>query len=298
MRIYLSAFSERSLISYLNYFNKTKLNILISFALRQSHYYSLIKNYKSNINSLILDSGAYTKNNAQSELLKKSITFEGYKEFCKIFRNDFDFAFNFDVNFNQDGFSDNLYYLKQLEQEGLNPVPVLHDYINTEAKYYIEKGYPITALGFSEDKKKIYFKPIIEEFHKANKKIHLLGKSNFDDLYDAPVAYSDSSSWAQNQRFACISFWCKSKPGRNKSETIHFRDMDVARIKRSNWYDDYKYRDDLEEYLDDSFGFKYYDLMDIDTYRERREIVNVHHFVMLQDIITKEHAARGWTFDT
>lgn len=298
MRIYLSAFSERSLVSYLNYFKDAKINILISYALRQSHYYNLIKNYKDNINSLILDSGAYTKNKAKSEALKKSITFGGYKEFCKIFREDFDFAFNYDVNFDKDGFADNLYYLNQLRIEGLDPVPVVHDYINTESDYYLAGEFPITALGFSEDKKKTYFKPIIEKFNNAGKKVHLLGKSNYDDLYDIPIAYCDSSSWAQNQRFACISYWCKSKSANNKAETIHFRDMDVAKIKRKNWYDDYIYRDDLEEYLNENFGFRYYDLVDVDICREKRKIVNIHHFVTLQDIITKEHQLRGWNFST
>ena len=299
MRIYLSSFTESALLAYVDRFENAKLNILISYAFRNKHYNSFIKKYNKNINSLILDSGAYTMNNAKSEKLRDSISFDGYKSFCRHLGHEFDFAFNFDADFSSDGFTDNYYYLEELEKEGLNPVPVLHDYTGTEADFYAQGERKLIALGYSENKKKIYFKPMVEKLHKYSKQVHLLGKSGFDALYDLPIAYSDSSSWAQNQRFSCICFWRKSKiSSENKTETIYFKDSDIARVQRKNWYDEYKYREELETYLKETFDYNYYDLLDIDIGRSCREVVNIHHFVTLQEIITGEHLKRGWKFST
>lgn len=296
MRIYLSSFTEKALVSYLELFKDAKLNILISFALRRGDYYKLIKKYKNNINSLILDSGAYTINNAMSQKLCQKSDFSGYKEYCKAFDGMFDFVFNFDVDFTPNGFGVNLSYLNKLENDGILAVPVVHDYLGREADFYAKEHYEIVALGFSDDKKKENIDPIVQRLHVANKKVHLLGVSNYIFLYDLPVAYCDSSSWGQNQRYACISYWCVSKPGLNKTETIHMKVFDVAPVPRKNWYDDYKYRNDLENYLKINFDYNYYDLLDVDIGWQCRQVVNIHHFVKLQEIITQEHEKRGWNF--
>jgi hypothetical protein len=109
------------------------------------------------INSLICDSGAYTKNNAQDKKTAAKISLDGYISFLRqpLIRNSFDFAFNYDQDFKKTGFETNYRNMKKIEQNVISVVPVVHDYkaqIINEIDYYLKNKYPIIALGFSEDK--------------------------------------------------------------------------------------------------------------------------------------------------
>jgi hypothetical protein len=137
----------------------------------------------------------------------------------------------------------------------------------------------------------------IRDRYNAGLKTHLLGKSSYSDLAHIPVHYCDSSSWVQNSIYNCISWWRPSKSGVNKTETVYFRNFDKADTQRNNWYIDYAHRAELENYLKDTFKYDYYDLYEYENYKERRNIVNIHHFVMLQGIVTKEHESKGWYLD-
>ena len=262
MRIYLSSFTENAFYAYTEKFPEDKLNILISYGLRKSYYSNFIKQHRSRINSLILDSGAFTLNSAKSEALKKKISLEGYIAYCKRFGHAFDFYFMFDKNFTNDGLMENFECQRKMENEGLTPVPVVHNYTGEDTSYFIQRGYELIALGFSESKDKTQenIGKLSYQIHNAGRKVHVLGISAYDKLAEYPIAYSDSSSWGQNRIYACIPFWNENNPGTDKTDFIYFKDR-VKTKDRKHWYDEYKDKDLLKEYLSSTFGYSYFDLL-------------------------------------
>ena len=67
MKIYLSSLNTNSLEAYLEIFPDAKLNVLVSYGLRNKSVDAFLHEYASNINSIILDSGTYTMNWIASE---------------------------------------------------------------------------------------------------------------------------------------------------------------------------------------------------------------------------------------
>ena len=125
MRIYLSGFSTRELEEYVRCIPQAKLNILLSYGLKTGDYRNFLDKNHKNIDSLILDSGAFTANFTENKENLK-FTFEGYKSFCLKYKDRYDFAFNYDIDFDKNNFSTNYMYLKRLREEGINVVPVIH----------------------------------------------------------------------------------------------------------------------------------------------------------------------------
>jgi hypothetical protein len=75
------------------------------------------------------------------------ISFSNYKRHVVLFGGQYDHYFNFDADFNDDAFESNLGYQLDMEREGLNPIPVIHDIFGREIDYYIQRGYQRVALG-------------------------------------------------------------------------------------------------------------------------------------------------------
>lgn len=94
MNIYLSSFTVKHLDMFMERFPDAKLNVLLSYGLKNKNMFRFIKQYRSRINSLILDSGAFTLNMAKNKSTRNKIDFMGYRDFLKRFAKDFDFVFN------------------------------------------------------------------------------------------------------------------------------------------------------------------------------------------------------------
>jgi len=223
IKVYLSSFNLKLLEKYKSLYRDSELNVLISFGTRSSDYHEMMFNHRKDINSLILDSGAYTKNNADKKTAEK-ITLEGFISFCrpKVIRDTFDFIFNYDENFNMDGFGTNQQNMMKINEAGINVVPVAHDYTGEcvkEIEYYIQKRYPIIALGASEHKRKNALHNIgiaVNKIVGAGLKVHLLGNTSMDILGQLPIHYCDSSSWAKEGEHGNI-IWMNPHKG-NKGD--------------------------------------------------------------------------------
>jgi len=299
MNLYLSSLPTECLLAYTNIFPGEKLNILVSYGLRNQSIADFIFDYKDRINSLILDSGTYTMNFAKRQQTRDKINFPGYRAFLKSLSGKFDYAFNFDSNFHDHGQAENDEYMKILQDDGLSVVPVVHSYSEQEVEYYLEQGHKIIALGFSAGKKtKENIDKLTRLIHGAGAKVHVLGVSNWNGLANTPVAYCDSSSWMQYGKYGEIRYWNEAKDvpdGTDKTDTIYFKDgLEVPKPHKHSFLD-YKHRDALYTWLKETFGWEYYELMGSDAMM-KRTLVNIHYFVQLQKRITEHHTKLG--FDT
>ncbi|BAH76708.1 hypothetical protein [Solidesulfovibrio magneticus] len=294
MRIYLSGFGVKELEEYTRCVPQAKLNILLSYSGKDPDYKKFLEDKHDNINSVILDSGAFTANFSitPGDL---PFSFEGYKAFCVRYKGSYDFAFNYDIDFEKESLSTNYNFLEILKDAGIPVVPVVHDYTGGEVDLYIKQKYQIISAGYSKNEKnKENIKNIAIKIYNAGCKAHALGVSSYDWCADAPIHYSDSSSWSKYPAYGFIPFWNPSVADENKTHVIKFNDRINSKRALHN-YDNYGYRSELEEYLNKRLGYKYIDLLSPKSIRRR--IVCIDYYVQLQDVLTKRHARLGFNTD-
>lgn len=291
MRIYLSGLSKRLLLKYRELFPRTKLSILRSFGRPNRENYDFMKNLREHINSLILDSGVYTKNVSTSES-RKYITLINYIDYLKDFGKYFDFYFNFDDDFSSQSFDNNWSHQLKIEAAGLNPIPVLHDIDGQEADFYIEKGYKIVAIGSEQSRNLGKLTPIVYKLHSAGIKVHLFGVTKYNYLSSLPVYSCDSSTWTQAGDRGYILYWNSKKSGKDKTDKINLPDYHDD--QRGNiYFNDYEYVKDLKIYLKEYFDLKYEDLIG-PKWQYNRRIVNTHFFIEIERLVTEEHTRKGF----
>ncbi len=281
-----------------------KINVLLSYGIPSD--VQQFDNAKELIDNIILDSGAWTLNN------KKSgggivITNKGYEIFLKKFGHMFKYYFNLDSNFfsTPEGFRENLNNQKKLEEAGLKPVPVIHDYYRFEIDYYIDQGYDIVALGS-------IFNPITKKQErtysdvayavekliklKSDIKIHLFASSSIIYLPKFPLFSSDSSNWSQNSRYGYILYWNENKKGFNKTEKIFFEDFYEEEEDKQNrvYFKGCKNHESLED-LTNRLGITDEDLIGLQSYYYRK-MINTVYYIKIEEEITKEHKRQGFLY--
>lgn len=299
IKIYLSSFDYEVLKEYRGRKPKAEINVLLSYGTTNNKYYKMIVEEKERlINSLILDSGAFTLNFAGQGTGSK-INLNGFIQYCRTFKDQFKFIFNFDSNFNLNGFGENLANQKELENAGIKVVPVVHDYIgkqSPELDYYLNH-YELISLGYSKhkDNKKI-LTDTVYKIKNAGKKVHLLGVSAYDRICDLPIDFNDSSNWAQAQKFGFMYYWNAQNDPKKPEVTLRFRDYEPDREDDSKiFFEDFEYRENVEQYLKNELGIRYRDLYGQNS-TFMRQLVNTHYYVQLQDRVREAHAKLG--FDT
>ncbi len=297
IKIYLSSFDLKVLLKYKELKPNAELNVLLSYGTVKGDYYDMIVTNRKKIDSLILDSGAFTYNFAQ-EAVRSKIDLDGFKQYCLTFQDKFDFIFNFDKNFNANGYADNCRCQKILEDAGVEKiVPVVHDYkgvFNDEVGEFI-KNYDKISLGMSGYKKQDdVVLPLVERIKKAGKKVHLLGVSSYNRLKNLPIDYNDSSNWAQAQKFGYVYFWNYPYDNTKAEEMLRFRDSEIdSENNKLMYFEDYDHRKDVEKYIKDELGITYRDLYGHNS-TFCRQLVNTHYFVKLQDYVREAHVANGF----
>lgn len=294
MRIYLSGFSTRELEEYVRCIPQAKLNILLSYGLKTGDYRNFLDKNHKNIDSLILDSGAFTANFTKNKENLK-FTFEGYKSFCLKYKDRYDFAFNYDIDFDKNNFSTNYMYLKRLREEGINVVPVIHDYTEEESDIYIKDNYEIIAIGYSDtEKNEENIRLVSNKLYSNGRKVHALGVSSYSWLANSPIHFADSSSWAKYPAYGFMPFWNLSLPDDDKTHKLKFEDYTNSKLTKYQ-YNKYQYKHDLEKYLKERFGYEYIDLYSSKTIK--RKIVSIDYYIKLQEAVTAKHKSLGFNTD-
>jgi len=285
--------SLQVLVRYRELFPDEKINVLRSFAIRDSDVAAFCKRFRPFIGSLTLDSGTWTLNQASSS--SGDISVEKYIAYLRIAAKYFDFYFNFDSNFESDGFDENYANQLKIEESGFNPVPVVHDVEGDEIQIYIDKGYRRVALGSRQIKTLATLEKAMMRFEGTGIKVHLFGNTKFDFLANVPIHSCDTAMWAREGGWGNIRYWNPHKEGENKTDLLYLEEYIQTDKTRGIPLSEYEYRKEFEEYLRDNFKLEYYDLIGDDG-PINKQLVNTHYFVQLEKIISGIHKKRG--FDT
>jgi hypothetical protein len=273
-----------------------KIHALISYGRRnKDSAYFLVEN-RTIVDGLVMDSGTWTRNNNPTKY-EDTITLEGYIPYVKNFQAKLDFYFNFDEDFDGNGFEIN--YLNQLrmQREGLSPVPVVHDCYSDEIQRYIDDGHKLIAIGSGELKHASLddLRMICEKIYRAGVKIHFLGVTKFEKLVFIPVYSCDASTWNHSSTSGKVHFWNPKKIGRRKIETIRFTFKSEERFLK-DYVDNHPSKWVIAEYLKTELGFTLDELKGIEGHNNR-VVANLHFFAQLEKIINQKHKEQGFKFD-
>lgn len=265
-----------------------KLSLLVSFDSIDGSNDSFLFEDRVLVDEIMLDSGTYTLNR-NPQKYKDKITFDGYCATLNSLAFKVTYFFNFDADYSQDGFVNNLLYQQELEEKRFNPVPVIHDCYNLrEINYYIDNNYEMVAIGSAELSRtgidELFM--IVEKFWNKNIKVHLLGCMQFEKLVNTPVYSCDASTCARQGGMGYINFWNEKK---QKTDAIDF----VESRQNRYFYRDYKYQQELEGYLNKELGLKMEDLAGKEN-KLNRDLANIHYYVKLEKLITERHRQQGF----
>jgi len=293
MRLYHASLSLKVVKWYSKRFPDRKLNVLRSYGLLDRDSYPFCTGWRDKINSLILDSGTWTLNNTTTQALRKRLTVDNYKNYLSGVESCFDFYFNFDSDFSDNGYATNLANLKELEKAGYHPVPVIHDIYGNEIDYYIKAGYKRVALGSAQIKSIDSLEAAMEKLIKADIKVHLFGNTSFKFLTSFPLDSCDSTAWANKRSYGYINYWNPKKQGIYKNDAIYLEEYMAADTTKKNTLTTYPFKRDLEAYLGRELGITFHDLLGNDG-AYYKQIANLHYYVKLEDIINDIHRKRGF----
>jgi hypothetical protein len=260
------------------FFEKTgeKLNVLISYAYLKGNGVKLTKDYRDRIESLYLDSGAFTAASG-----KVHISLSEYRRFIRRFGDRFDEVFNLDDKFDEpDHNKQNQIYLEEDPPEGSKiPIPVIHDKANPlrEFKEYADEGHDFIAIGSNLPRKVLDV--IWKDF--SGIKIHMFGNLDRKLLFDYKPFSADASTWAKAVGFGKLLYWDLED---KKEYPINLGEREGSKGNVIP-FDDFHHKNQLETFLNDKFGTSRTQLMS--DYTAKR-IVNLYFFKQLETIINAQ----------
>ncbi|WP_419657530.1 hypothetical protein Dvar_66760 [Desulfosarcina variabilis str. Montpellier] len=300
MRIYHAALNTKVLNAYAKLYPDRDIHVLRAFSHHNDDDRLLRDPYRSKCASLDLDSGTfYLYNSGEYPNLfdtcpSHQVNFNRYKDYLTHFSKHYDRIYNFDCDFGDDGFDTNIYYQKLLETAGFNPVPVVHSIHSDEIDYYIREGYENVALGSPQITDFGTLSYVMDKFKETRIKVHLFGNTKFDFISNFPIYSCDSSVWVQAARFGEIAWWNRWKKGLNRTDRVYLEEYFQEKPK-SKPISTYPRKTELLAYLDNELGITMDDLLGPDgTYV--KQMVNLHHYLKLEDRINKIHEQKGfWT---
>jgi hypothetical protein len=253
------------------FFEKTgiKLNYLISYYYLDGQAVKLTHDYRKMIDSLYLDSGAYS-----AERQSVNISVLEYGTYLKLYGSYFDRIFNLDDKFDNPGHNlDNQVKLEEmLQNQGHRPVPVVHDNENPFGEFRIYANYEHDLIAFGSTTKipDSVFEEIKEEY--PNVKFHLFGRLDWEELKKHKPYSADASTWAIAAGNGNIFYWDNEN---KKNHTIQIGSRE--RADKIPHFNDFEQKDKLVEFLDGTFGWTYSDLLRKGG-AERRMIVNLYFY--------------------
>ena len=294
MKLYHASLTLKVFLKYHKLFPEKKLHALRTFGDLNHEMKAFCKTHRDKIGSLILDSGTWTLNNAKADL-KHRLTCPNYINYLMEFKDHFDFYFNFDSDFLGDENDTNYQNQILLEEQGLKPVPVVHDIEGDEIEHYIDRGYPIVALGSSQIKNVDTLDSVMNKFKGTDTKIHLFGNARFKFISNFPIYSCDSTAWAQRGKWGFIYYWNPENDGIDKMDKIYMEEYLDVNKKHKFTYSSYEFREELDKYLYKTLGVTEGDLLGPNG-AYYKQLVNLHYYVQLEEIINQIHREKGfWT---
>ena len=290
MQLFLASMHIKVLLKYYEIFNN-KINVLLSYAYKNAAFPKFMIQDRDKIDGLILDSGAWTLNNTKCHKKIMDVP-KGLIYYCQDVDTYFDYIFNYDSDFSVGGFK-TCNYCNQLEMEkaGLSPVPVVHDYYGKEEiNHYIKRGYQRVALGSFEGRDYDAIDYATKRLKDHGIKVHVFKMGSYSDLSRLPIDSADASSWSQHAKFGCIILWNPMKPGEDKTVILRMSDYLIKENRNVPYFDEYEYRDEVEELIYETTGITYNDLMGLDAHLYR-QVLNSYYYTRIQDLINNNNAS-------
>ena len=287
IKLFLASMNIKVLAKFYEIFG-TKMNVLLSYAYKNPAFPKFMIQDRDKIDGLILDSGAWTLNNTKSHKKTMDVP-KGLIFYCQDVDKYFDYIFNYDSDFR--GFSINYANQLEMEQAGLSPVPVVHKYYGkTEINHYIKRGYKRVALGSSEGRDYDAIDYATKRLKDHDIKVHLFKMGSYSTLSRLPIDSADASSWSRHSEFGCIILWNPNKPGEDKTQILRMPDYLIKENRNVPYFDEYEYRDEVEELIYETTGITYNDLMGLDAHLYR-QVLNSYYYTRIQDLINNNNAS-------
>jgi hypothetical protein len=280
--------------AYYNTFEK-KLDVLLSLGLISDlEDFAITKRHM--IGSLICDSGAYSVAKSKGKSKGKSdITIRKVIAFYKAWGFKFDMYFNFDDDFGEDSFEHNLENYLKMVKAGLKPVPVIHNFYNEEIELYLDNyDCPCLALGSDQSRSFDDIEYAVNKIKRLSPdtKIHLLGRCVYEWLCKLPIDACDITSAMIMAGMGQINYWNEEKAGFNKTEKIYVGGR-MKELKENEYhYVTHPLRVRLDEYLKETFGFVYADLVGYNA-AQNLQLINVRYYTDLQKRINEYRASEA-----
>ena len=278
MIIYIASPEMNLAEAYHARFNE-KLNVLISLASESNEFYDYLVRKRHVIGSLIGDSGAFSVFRGNSDLTLSEVI-----AFLNAHGPKLDRYFNFDWNFEEDSFCDNLDSFIKMRAAGLDPVPVIHNFYNQEIEYYIEHyDFSWIALGSEQSKRYDDVEYAVSKIKRLrpDAKIHLFGRCEYEWFLNLPIDACDITSAQRLAGFGYINYWNEASSKRNKTERVYIGGR-TKDFKGSEYHFlNYPYRSNLEKYLLETFALTFEDLVDYGALLNL-QLINVRYYADLE----------------
>lgn len=289
MRICQASMSSRILKRYWDLF-KELLNILLSFAYAGPDFEEILVKRRHMVGNIVLDSGTWTASKGNS-----NITLAGLISYIQTVGHLFDGYFNYDIDFSDRGFVNNIVNQIIMERAGLHPIPVIHNLFDAEIDYYIDSGkYDFLALGSRQITNFDDLAYAVYRIKKGNPaiKIHWFGGSRYEWLCNLPIASCDTSSWGTVGKFGFIRYWNPHVPGINKGHSIYTSGV-VKDIEEGKYeYVTYPWRSDLDAFIQNTFGLTFQDLCGYEA-AFNMQLINTRFYAEQERRINEERIRRG-----
>ncbi len=257
---------------------KIKFNVLISYYYIKGSAHKLTNLYRHMIDSLIMDSGAYSVATGKSK-----ISLSEYKLYLKRYGHLFDCVFNLDDKFdNPEHNQRNQDYLQQGVARERWPVPVVHseDDPEGEVQIYVDQGHDYIALGSLGKHRKFdadTVARIMEKF--PDIRFHLFGNFDREILTKCRPYSADSATWGHKAGYGSLYYW---DPDEKKEYSIYMEHRDTKQQPGQILYSEFMLKDKLDKFLLSTFGFDYARVLNNQT---SMQIVNIYFFTQLESHI-------------
>lgn len=286
-KIFQASFFLSALKLYYQLFPDDPPNVLVSLAYNMMEWKKFLTFYRHMIRDLIGDSGAWSSDQGTSD-----ITIDDVVILFKRYGHLMDRYFNFDANFSNYGFEDNIAMQLKMERAGLKPVPVIHNFFTKEIEYYVRSGkYEWVALGSSQSTNFDDFRYAVDKIKRENEsiKIHWFGGSKESWMKEVPIASCDTTSWARSGSIGKINYF-NIETG--KCEMIYTGGIERKLKTSEHHFVSYPWRKDVEEYLYKNFKLTYRDLCGYKA-KLNMQVVNTRFFVEKEKRINVGRIRRG-----
>ena len=274
MKIY-NAVGSAEIVAEYHKKTKKKLNILVAYPYLKGSAYKLTKEYRGMIESLYLDSGAYSVSKGK---IKLSVS--EYGRYIARYGKLFDEVFNLDDDFfdPMHNLTNQTYLEKLLPKDAKKPIPVIHDAEDPfeEFKGYVDQGHKYIAVGSSESISEEVYSEIKKNFPRV--KIHMFGKLNRKMLTNYKPYSADASTWATAAGLGRFYYWDPE----DKEEYLIVMNSEEKDSGKNRNYSTFHHKAGLDRFLKDTFGYDHIQLVDG---CQARMIVNLHFFKQLEEIL-------------